>query len=185
MGEPASIGTLLELGNCSYEILRTLVDKKAPPLPSLSSRASTKPSASPSALQSDVRMVRQALESVLVYACTQLVMWLTKHDVEMSGEMELDDQQQPDSHGHGLRADASPMLNKERDRERRMKRKSLTLADRLRRGMTGEMTMDLQSLVVKAKPVVQKTTEMVGKPDDVDLVPALATFIEERVLELQ
>ncbi|KAH8118849.1 nucleoporin subcomplex protein binding to Pom34-domain-containing protein [Phellopilus nigrolimitatus] len=180
MGEPASIGTLLELGNCAYETLHFLTSKKMPPLSNRSLAPPSTPRAV-STLQPSVRMIRQTLETVLVYTSTQLVMWLTKHDGEQTGEMELDDpQQHSEAHGYGYKADAS--TTKDRERERRLKRKSLTLADRLRRGMTGEMTMDLQALVDKAKPVVAKSSEVLGKPEPVDLLQVLAIFLEERLI---
>ena len=58
-------------------------------------------------------------------------------------------------------------------------RKSLSLADRLRRGMTGEMMVDLQTLLSRAKPVVAKSIEVSGG-DCVDIVPILVRFMEER-----
>ncbi|THH06625.1 hypothetical protein EW145_g3956 [Phellinidium pouzarii] len=179
MGEPASIGTLLELGNCAYEMLHFLTSKK---LPSLATRdpASSAPISAHSALHTNVRICRQALETVLMYASTQLAMWLTKHDGEQVGEMELDDPQQSEAHGYGYKAETN--TTKERERELRLKRKSLTLADRLRRGMTGEMTMDLEALVAKAKPVITKSSEMLGKPESIDLLQILAAFLDERVV---
>jgi nuclear pore complex protein Nup188 len=179
MGEPASIGTLLELGNCVYETLRLLVNKASSGPGSLGQDAVS---------VADVAKARRALESALVYATTQLMMWLAKHDDENvnSGEMDADDAPQTEGYGQGFgggfRADASsaPVSQKDFERDRRLKRRSMTLADRLRRGMTGEMTMDLQSLISKAKPVVLKSQDMLGK-DTVDVMPILAKFVEERV----
>ncbi|EJD01706.1 uncharacterized protein FOMMEDRAFT_111741 [Fomitiporia mediterranea MF3/22] len=174
MGEPASIGTLLELGNCSYESLHFLANKKTNVLPASSVQAPKVPQ------YGDIRIYRQALETVLVYASTQLVMWLSKHDGEQTGEMELDESQQPsEGHGYGLKADVS--TTKDRERERRLRRKSLTLADRLRRGMTGEMTMDLQALVAKAKDAIAASSEILATPEPGDLLQVLATFLEDRV----
>lgn len=139
-------------------------------------------------MQSHTRAARQVLECVLMYASTQLVMWLMKHDDEHVGEMDLDEQQQQNADGHGHRADGHALVLKERerdrDRDRRLSRKSLTLADRLRRGMTGEMSMDLQALIAKAKPVVSKSTEILGA-GCVDLTQVLANFVEERVVAPQ
>lgn len=170
MGEPASIGTLLELGNCAYETLQFLTSNQTP---SSSSTTSDHRLA-------NLRICRQALEIVLVYASTQLVMWLSKHDGEHSGEIEVDEpQQQTDGHGFGHKAELNS--TKERDRERRLRRKSLSLADRLRRGMTGEMTMDLQGLVTKAKDAIAASSDTLGKPEPVDLFQVLASFLEDRM----
>ena len=172
MGEPASIGTLLELGNCIYETLRLLLNRIPP-----SSHRDT-------LLADEIAKARRALESALVYATTQLMMWLAKHDDEnaFSGDMDVEDTLQNDGYVGGFRADASlaPQSQKDLERDRRLKRRSMTLADRLRRGMTGEMTMDLQSLISKAKPVMLKSQDILGK-DIVDVMPILANFVEERV----
>lgn len=175
MGEPASIGTLLELGNCSFETLRFLTEQKLP----LISKPAIKKRGNPGVL---LRLqVRQTLESVLIYASTQLVMWLTKHEGEQTGDLEMDDQQQPEAHGFGHRADNTGVVPKDRERDRHLKRKSLSLADRLRRGMTGEMTMDLQGIITRAKPIVAKNSDLDGLPSSTDLMPVLATFLEQKV----
>lgn len=174
MGEPASIGTLLELGNCAYETLRFLADKNQPSIEADRSRA-----------LSTIKVVRQLLESVVLYASTQLVMWLTKQDGEQVGDMELDEKQQTEGHGYGHNADVGASTLKDRERERRMKRKSLTLADRLRRGMTGEMTMDLQALVTKSKPVIAKSSEVIGDPKLVDLMHIMGSFLKDHAVNPQ
>lgn len=166
MGEPASIGTLLELGNCALEVLQFLtVDA-----------SKAKDEASKTQLYSDLKMTRQALEAVMMYAVTQLVMWLSKQDNEQQpGEMDTDDATQAEAVGHGFSADQS------NTKDRRLRRKSLTLADRLRRGMTGEMTGDLQTLVTKTKPAIASTVEILKESDNIDLPEILAAFLEERV----
>ena len=131
-----------------------------------------------------MRMVRQLLENVVLYASTQLVMWLMKQDGEQSGEMELDEQQ-GDGHGYNHRSDLSASTLKDRERERRMKRKSLTLADRLRRGMTGEMTMDLQSLVNKSKPIIAKSSKIIGDPKLIDLMHIVGSFLQDYAINPQ
>lgn len=178
MGEPASIGTLLELGNCAYETLRFVVNQAPTGAGSGSEHMGI----------SDARKSRQVLETALVYTTTQLMMWLCKHDGEHlhTGDMDTDEVPQTEGYGQGLgggnRADtgATAPSQKDLDRDRRLKRRSMTLADRLRRGMTGEMTMDLQALMTRAKPVVLKSQEFLGK-EVVDILPILVNFVEERV----
>lgn len=185
MGESASIGTLLELGNCAYETLRFLIDREGP---ALASRNSASSSRTLLKTQENIRVARQTLESVLMYATTQLVMWLMKHEDEHSGDVDVDEQQQQqDTHGHGLghKADASASALKGRERERRMQRKSLTLADRLRRGMTGEMTMDLKALITRTKPAIAKSAEVLGSTELVDITQVLLNFMDERVVSAQ
>ncbi|TDL30046.1 hypothetical protein BD410DRAFT_780570 [Rickenella mellea] len=167
VGEPASIGTLLELGNCAHDILRFLVHQK----PAQTAAASVT-TWTPEDVKAHTRAARQVLECVLMYSATQLVMWLIKHDGEHTGDMDLDDQAQ-----EGHRVDVGAL----KDRDRRMKRKSLSLADRLRRGMTGEMTMDLQTLIIKSKQVITESARVLG-PETIDLTQVLANFMEERVV---
>jgi nuclear pore complex protein Nup188 len=69
-----------------------------------------------------------------------------------------------------LRAD-----NKER------RRPSLTIGERLRRGMTGEMNTDLQNLLQKAKPVIQKSEATLGSSSGVDLTQVLLRFLHDRI----
>ncbi|KAI9569308.1 nucleoporin subcomplex protein binding to Pom34-domain-containing protein [Boletus coccyginus] len=147
LGEPTSLGTLLELANCTLDVLRSLVNRPAGQaiVPSTSVR--------------DV-----PLAALLVYAVTQLAMWLSKPDFDPAAiEAEVDDSHnaQPDtSKGRAPRA----------------------LAERLRRGMTGEMTADLQALLTRARPVLAKS-EVLGKSEGgKDLTQVLSRFLTERII---
>ncbi|KAI0751168.1 nucleoporin subcomplex protein binding to Pom34-domain-containing protein [Daedaleopsis nitida] len=79
LGEPASLGTLLELGNCSLDILRLLVDR--PPTQALTPATSTEKALD---VRDTVAVTRKNLEAALLYAVTQLAMWLSKPEFEMS-----------------------------------------------------------------------------------------------------
>nr|GAT55792.1 predicted protein [Mycena chlorophos] len=169
LGEPASMGTLLELGNCTLDVLRDLVGRPAGQ--SLADVGAI-PGTFPLDVRQGVSTARRNLEALLIYAVTQLVMSLSKPDsTEGSsggGEMETDGDES--SHVHG------------REVERRGPRASLSLADRLRRGVTGEMAADLQTLITKAKPVVAKCDAVVGGPPSVDLTGVLVGFLQERIV---
>ncbi|KAM6496434.1 hypothetical protein JOM56_009140 [Amanita muscaria] len=60
------------------------------------------------------------------------------------------------------------------------------LAERVRRGMTGEIAADLQTLITKAKPILEKADVMSGVQDgrSVDLMDVLGKFLQERVMIL-
>ncbi|KAJ7045057.1 nucleoporin subcomplex protein binding to Pom34-domain-containing protein [Mycena alexandri] len=161
LGEPASMGTLLELGNCTLDVLRDLVNRPAGQ--SLADVGSL-----PGTYSLDVRQgvstARRNLEALLIYAVTQLAMWLSKPDFDVStNEMETEDQ---------------PDAGRE---ERRAPRASLSLADRLRRGVTGEMASDLQSLLNKSKPVIAQSDAILGSTG-VDLTQVLANFLQDRIM---
>ena len=71
VGEPASIGTLLELGNCALDTLRFVVNQK----PAIGPNVKTSPATfSVQDAKIDARITRQVLETALLYATTQLVM---------------------------------------------------------------------------------------------------------------
>ena len=112
-----------------------------------------------------VLAARRNLEAVLFYAATQLALWLAKSEFDVTG--------------HEIEAEEKELQVVEK--ERRTRRQSMTLAERLRRGMTGEMAADMQALLAKAKPVVAKSqTILDDKP--VDLTQVLLQFVHERMM---
>ncbi|KAK0465499.1 uncharacterized protein EV420DRAFT_1760167 [Desarmillaria tabescens] len=163
LGEPASLGTLLELGNSTLDLLKELVG--LPPGQSLVAMGAVLSSKYGNTL--DVRQgvitARRNLEGILIYAGTQLAMWLSKPDFEATNDVDMDEPDIP-----------------RQDKERRVPRPSLTVADRMRRGMTGEMAADLQSLLTKSRDVIKSTDAVIGAPG-VDVIPLLSTFIHERI----
>ena len=112
-------------------------------------------------------IARRNLEELLLYAATQLAMWLSKPDFE--GEQQVDG----DADEHVM--DTSRLENA---KERRAPRSSL--ANRMRRGMTGEMTADLQVLLGKSKPIITASDTIIGKPS-VDITQILLNFLHERL----
>ena len=112
-----------------------------------------------------------------MYTITQLVIWLSKHEDEqqVTAEMEQDENVEP----------VSVIPTGTKDRDRRHRRKSMSLADRLRRGMTGEMTSDLQGLVTKSKTLIaQQSTKSQPKEASekmIDITVVLESFLEDRI----
>ncbi|KAJ6601217.1 nucleoporin subcomplex protein binding to Pom34-domain-containing protein [Mycena vulgaris] len=162
LGEPTSMGTLLELGNCTLDVLRDLVNRPAGQ--SLADVGSL-PGTYPLDVRQGVSTARRNLEALLIYAVTQLAMWLSKPDFDVNSSHDMDTEDQPD-------------VGRE---ERRAPRTSLSLADRLRRGVTGEMASDLQSLLNKAKPIIAKSDAVLGSPG-VDLTQVLSNFLHDRII---
>ncbi|KAL0577277.1 hypothetical protein V5O48_004705 [Marasmius crinis-equi] len=164
LGEPASIGTLLELGNASLDMLRNLSN-----LPAGQSIIPVNRAGAQLSVKQGVTVTRRNLEGVLTYAVTQLVMWLSKPDLDVtSADMETDET-------------SMDLQKSEAPKERRGARPSITLGDRMRRGMTGEMAADVQSLLNKAKPVITKSDSILGA-GWVDITLILSTFLQERVI---
>ncbi|KAK0198776.1 hypothetical protein F5146DRAFT_1020942 [Armillaria mellea] len=164
LGEPASLGTLLELGNSTLDLLKELAG--LPPGQSLVAMGAVLSSRYGSTLdvRQGVTTARRNLEGILIYAGTQLAMWLSKPDFEVNtNDVDMDEPETP-----------------RQEKERRAPRSSLTLADRMRRGMTGEMAADLQSLLTKSKDAIKSTDTVIGTRG-VDVIPLLSTFIHERI----
>ena len=111
-------------------------------------------------------------------------MWLSKPEFDTpQPEAEADtDMLVEGGPGGGGSGDASAAVVAAASlKERRAARKAtMTLAERLRRGMTGEMAADLQALLGKAKPVIAKSMTVLGEKD-VDLTQALSYFVQERI----
>ena len=170
------MGTLLELGNCTLDVLRDLVNRPAGqsilPIEAMPTRSSDP--------ELDVRQgvltARRSLETVLTYAVTQLAMWLLKPDFESST-----------IHGsESMTADWGADDEKTDGKEHRSHaRPSTSLAERVRRGMTGEIAADLQALITKAKPIIEKSDSSLdpsGKAKGVNLTDVLGRFLQERVI---
>ena len=62
----------------------------------------------------------------------------------------------------------------------RARKPTMTMAERLRRGMRGEMAADLLALLGRARPVVAKSAGVLGT-GDVDVTQVLAHFVQERI----
>ena len=172
LGEPASLGTLLELGNRTLDVLRNLVHR--PPGQSItdSSGLSRSYTTTPLGVKQGVIVTRRNLEGILLYSVTQLAMWLSKPDFDRTPlDPDPDDPQAMDT----SRTTDSLVVVKER-----RPRSSIIMAERLRRGITGEMAGDLQSLLTKSKAIMQSSDGVIGKPS-IDITQILLNFLHDRI----
>jgi len=170
LGEPASLGTLLELGNRTLDVLRNLVHR--PPGQSITDPAELSRSyTTPLGVKQGVIIARRNLEGILLYSVTQLAMWLSKPDFDRTPlDPDVDDPQAMDT----SRTDSLVVVKERRPRS------SITMAERLRRGMTGEMAGDLQSLLTKSKAIIQTSDGVIGQPS-VDITQILLNFLHDRI----
>ena len=170
LGEPASLGTLLELGNRTLDVLRNLVHR--PPGQSITDPAGLSRSyTTPLGVKQGVIIARRNLEGILLYSVTQLAMWLSKPDFDRTPlDPDVDDPQAMDT----SRTDSLVVVKERRPRS------SITMAERLRRGMTGEMAGDLQSLLTKSKAIIQTSDGVIGQPS-VDITQILLNFLHDRI----
>ncbi|KAJ4485619.1 nucleoporin subcomplex protein binding to Pom34-domain-containing protein [Lentinula aciculospora] len=166
LGESASIGTLLELANGTLDMLKNLTSM--PPGQSLvRGDVAMSEKFSELSVQRGVQTVRRNLEETLVYMITQLAMWLSKSEFEApAGETDGEDQTMADS-------------QKPEPKERRGPR--VSLGAQLRRGMTGEMAIDVQTLLNKARPIIAKADAILGK-GQVDICGVLLNFLQNHIV---
>lgn len=177
LGEPASLGTLLELGNCTLDVLRDLVNR--PPNQSITTTAfPTIPVTEPLDVRRSVITARRNLEGILTYAATQLVMWLSKPEFEPSTSPDMDIE--VDSSVLAMDVGRPDTSLKERARGPARTAQPVAMAERLRRGMTSEMASDLKALLNKAKPIVAKSVAIVGK-ESVDIMQVLVNFLQDHI----
>ncbi|KAK7058619.1 hypothetical protein VNI00_002255 [Paramarasmius palmivorus] len=169
LGETASIGTLLELGNSTLDVLKNLCNLPAGQSMIQAPTMAENKSTSQLDVRQGVTVTRRHLEGILTYTVTQLAMWLSKPDFDgPSTDMETDEQ-------------SMDIQKTDPSKDRRAPRSSVALGDRMRRGMTGEMAADIQSLLNKAKPVITKSETVLGS-GWTDITPILLNFLQDRVI---
>lgn len=137
-------------------------------------------------------IARRNLEEILLYSVTQLAMWLSKPDTEVLGApMDAEDLEGQTMQGPGSVAmDVSRHDNLGTKDLKRLAGGALSaaprasisvsLSERMRRGMTGEIVGDLHALLTRSKAVIAGSNQVIGKPS-VDLTQILLCFLHERV----
>ncbi|TRM67890.1 nucleoporin subcomplex protein binding to Pom34-domain-containing protein [Schizophyllum amplum] len=161
LGERASLGTLLELGNCTLDQLRDLLTKAVSVGPAAKGKTSlpgmydTRES-----VHAGIAVARRTLEVVLTYSATQLALYLNKSDHDVaSRDADFDESQQSS-----------------------MEVSTATkAADRLRRGLISDTVDDLESLMQKAKPLMEKSDTTLGK-SMVNVSQILENFFRNHVV---
>ena len=153
----------------------------------------------PPRVKEAVKIARQNLEEILLYAIAQLAMWVSKPDFEGGvGVVKMDAEEDGYGHasapGHGkgssMAMDVSSRFDTMKDKRAVAGASvgvaprpsgTVTLAERLRRkGLTAEIAGDLQALLTKSKPIITASDRIIGKPV-VDLTQILLTFLHEHV----
>jgi nuclear pore complex protein Nup188 len=104
----------------------------------------------------------------MVYSVTQLAMWISKSKFDASGNGNGDMEVEPSSTAESQRG----------DNEQRKSAKATPLAERLRRGMTGEIADDLEALLKKAKTALEEGATVDPKQN---LALVLSNFLKEHL----
>ena len=156
LGEPASMGTLLELAGSCMDVLSQLASRPAGQALAPASAVSviTRAADQPLDVGAAARTVRRALETVCFYGATQLGLWLVRPDaLETAGDADMDE-----GDGAGRRLD-----------------------ERVRRGMVSDMGGELKGVMEKAREVLSK--EGGGdRAKNVDITEVLIRFLSARVI---
>ena len=172
LGEPASMGTLIELASGTLDTLGHLISRPAGQALTLSEL--TRPSERPLDVRAAILATRRTTEAVLFYATTQLGAWVTNPDLLDAGA--------------GADAESTDELGGENvsmnQTERRGTRREPTvMTERMRRGLTGEISGELKVVLEKARGLLAKSQQTAAdKQDPVDITNVLLNFLNHRVI---
>ena len=128
-----------------------------------------------------IKAVRRCFEAVSLYGVTQLAQWLARPDFERTAASATD--MEVEEPGEVMMVGAGSV-----EKEKAAMRQSMSMAERFRRGLMGEMALDFHTMLLKAKMVVPKANRALGTstapgPDakEVDLTAVLDQFVQERI----
>jgi nuclear pore complex protein Nup188 len=165
------MGTLIELLNCSLDVLRRLSQQPA------ALQAITPPGLrgeKPLDVKDSIGAARSALETAAFYAATQVALWVARPSANTDEVVEVESEEVP--------LTESALIPQSGGVENRKVSLSLGLADRMRRGLAGEIASDLISVFNKSQSILFKTSSMAGSKGDELLMTVLAAFVKEHVV---
>ena len=156
----------------------------------------------PLGVKEGATIARRNLEEILLYSVTQLAMWLSKPDTEsnvLGAPMDAEDSEGQTSMqgpGSGLATSMAMDISRHDGLTTKDLKRSITgaamsaagprssisvsMTERMRRGMTGEIVSDLHALLMRSKAVIAASDQVIGKPS-VDLTQILLSFLHERI----
>ena len=141
----------------------------------LTMTAPTRPSERPLDVRAAILATRRTTEAVLFYATTQLGAWVTNPDlldVGAGADAESTDDQ--------LVGDTASMNQSER---RGPRREPMVMTERMRRGLTGEISGELKAVLEKARSLLAKSQQTAAdKQSAVDITNVLLSFLNHRVI---
>ncbi|KAH9002466.1 hypothetical protein EDB86DRAFT_3125995 [Lactarius hatsudake] len=172
LGEPASMGTLIELASGTLDTLGHLISRPAGQ--ALTMTAPTRPSERPLDVRAAILATRRTTEAVLFYATTQLGAWVTNPDLMLDAGAGAD-AESADEVGDSVSLNQS---------ERRGPRREPTvMTERMRRGLTGEISGELKVVLEKARSLLAKSQQTAAdKQNTDDITNVLLNFLNHRVI---
>ena len=166
------MGTLIELASGTLDTLSHLISRPAGQ--ALTMSAPTRPSERPLDVRAAILATRRTTEAVLFYATTQLGAWVTNPDLLDAGagaDAESTDE---------LGGDTASMNTSER---RGPRRETTVMTERMRRGLTGEISGELKAVLERARSLLAKNQHTAAdKQSAVDITNVLLSFLNHRVI---
>jgi nuclear pore complex protein Nup188 len=168
------MGTLIELASGTLDTLSHLIARPAGQ--ALTMTSPTRPSERPLDVGVAMLATRQTVEAVLFYATTQLGAWvMTPEQVDSGAGTEVD-----------VAEDAAvdlALITHGEQRRSSSRRESTVLTERMRRGLTGEISSELKAVLEKARNLFAKSQQTVGENRSTgDITNVLLGFLNQRVI---
>jgi len=168
------MGTLIELASSTLDTLGHLISRPAGQALTMTSPA--RPSEAPLDVKTAIQATRRTVESVLFYATTQLAAWVTTPELLDVGAGGAD----PEAPEDTTMGDSASVNHGER---RTVRRESTVMTERMRRGLTGEISSELKVVLEKARTVLAKSQPTTSeKQSTVDIASVLLAFLNQRVI---
>jgi len=183
LGEPASRRTLIELASGTLDTLSHLIARPAGQ--ALTVTTPTRPSEKPLDVRAAIKATRRTVEAVLFYATTQLGAWVTAPELQL---LDAGAGAEPEATAAAAVAEDAPggdsaSLSHGSERRVASRRESTVLTERMRRGLTGEISSELKAVLEKARALLAKSHQSTGeKQTPVDITGVLLGFLNQRVI---
>ena len=171
------MGTLIELASSTLDTLGHLISRPAGQ--ALTMTSPTRPSETPLDVKTAIQATRRTVESVLFYATTQLAAWVTTPELLDVGAGGADPEGPEETVAMGGDSASVGVGHGER---RTARRESTVMTERMRRGLTGEISSELKVVLEKARTVLAKSQPSSEKQSAVDIAGVLLAFLNQRVI---
>ena len=169
------MGTLIELASGTLDTLSHLIAR--PVGQALTMTSPTRPSERPLDVGAAILATRRTVEAVLFYATTQLGAWVTAPELPDSGAGA-----EPDTTEDAMGGD-STLISHSEQRRSSSRRESTVMTERMRRGLTGEISSELKAVLEKARTLLAKSQQTAGENQNAtDITNVLLGFLNQRVI---
>jgi nuclear pore complex protein Nup188 len=167
------MGTLIELASGTLDTLSHLIARPAGQ--ALTMTSPTRISERPLDVGTAMLATRRTVEAVLFYATTQLGAWVMTPELLDSGA--------------GTEADVAEdaadlaLITHGEQRRSSSRRESTVMTERMRRGLTGEISSELKAVLERARSLFAKNQQTAGENQStVDITNVLLGFLNQRVI---